>query len=285
VKKRRWLFRSASSIPKIFEAEGLNPIEGLPRKPDQLSIEEIETIERVLESKLRGDELFIDLNYPSWEDEKLVKRHSDFQRIKDKHGYLSPSLIVIENYIDFFMVRYPPGHDENYVRRGLFAEKAFDILLQGMGMYVNYPEPIRDWRKKPDVNFYQPIDFYVPILGSIEVKSARNWKSECNVNIPIRELNLKFNYIVALKPVNKNTTQVEGTRYIEILGAMRFEKVRNYKTREHGRYYRPHGPKGPFLSIPANHFYMESDSITPDKLYKTLQRIKDDIDKLPKISL
>jgi hypothetical protein len=256
MRRRNLKFRVASFDPA--DLEGV----------EQLKPEEITSIGEVIGVRPSGNQLFIDLNPNPAEGKAILKRHPEsknLNRILNKYGFLSPAVIIIEDYVDFFMIRYETGHSENQVREGLWAEKAFHILLQTMGLYFNYPEPIRDWR------LLKPVDFYIPRLGAIEVKSVRKWKDEHNVNINIRDFNKKPepDYIVAIE-------RIMGTKYLQLVGMMAYTQFKTYKCEEYARQ-----GFSPFWSIPASDF---AGSISPRKLYKTLSRIKMEMDSLPKIS-
>jgi hypothetical protein len=119
------------------------------------------------------------------------------------------------------MVRYGASHPEENVREGSWAEKAFHILLQTIHLPVNYPEPTRDWRR------LQPVDFYVPCVGAIDVKSVNlQWSS---VNIPTHDFYKKPDYFIALR-------RIPSTKYVLIVGMMLAADVKTLCTDARGQW-------------------------------------------------
>ena len=246
-----------------------------------MSSDEEALLEEGLHREIRDNEIFIDLNPESQDSEDILKRHPKselLKKIQREYGFVSPPLIIIEAYVEFFMVRYlrlEEHHNESEVRAGLWAEKAFDILLQHMRVYHNYPEPTRDWRR------LQPVDFYIPCIGSIEAKSVTlfpNWKTDTtdhNINIPIRDFNKNPDYFLALE-------QIPTTEYILMVGMMKTTDLKTLCADSHGgwkkQYYRDTRQveklKSPFLCIPAERFEKGEKSISARRVVKALSNSK-----------
>ena len=248
----------------MLRVKSLQP-EGLGDTVDILTAEEAQLIKVEFSQQ---NQIFLDINPNPEEGQAILRRHtadSSIARIFKRYGFVSPALMIIEDYVDFFMARYEQGHSEDDVRIGLWSEKAFHLLLQNAGLYVHYPEPVRDWR------LIQPIDFYIPLLGKVEVKSVTNFRGEDRVNVTKPSKGREPDYVAALK-------RIQDTQFLQLVGMMPFESIKGYKGTE---YDIPSG-KRPFWSIPATDL---TQSITPRKLYATLLTIKQQIDDIPKISL
>jgi hypothetical protein len=212
---------------------------------------------------------YLDINPKPDESKALeAKFASEYREIINKFGFLSPAAMVIGDYVRFYMMRYKS--DDPVKRKqcedGLIAEKSFDLFMQDMGLYVNYPEPIRDWR--PD----HPWDFSIPLLGKIETKSTTHFSDNYRINVPRKRfLEEKPDYLVGLQHI--------GGRYIILIGAMRSETVKSYDAAYNGEYYIESG-NPPFWSIPVKHL-----NIPSWKLMQSLDDIKRTIDKMPKREL
>lgn len=239
--------------------------------------EELSEIKPLVSDKLKitfqNQDIYYNLNPKPAESARILKRNpesTDLKQISQKYGFISPAVMIIENYVNFYMARYDEDHDEYGVREGLKAEKAFDLILQNMGLYVNYPEPVRDWRKGNGAPVPQQCDFYIPLLGKFEIKSVRpQYKGSNRVNVPReRWLEEKPDYLVALSHV--------GGRHVMLCGAMPAWKVSEYINSEYDiKYGDP-----PFLSIPLKHF-----PISARELYLALMDVKHKIDGLQKMQL
>ena len=242
---------------------------------EQATSIELSEIKPFVREKLRvefnGDDIFLNLNPNPEECESLIKW---YPKIMQVYGFVSPSVLIIEDYVEFYMLRYEEGHRESDVREGLKVEKAFDLMLQNAGLYVNYPEPVRDWRIGKGAPHPQPCDFYIPLLGKLEAKSVTDYNGSNRVNVPLDAwLEEKADYLLALSHV--------GGYYVMLCGAMPLKMVNSYVD---GEYHIKHSnsPKftGPFLSIPLVDF-----PIQPRRLYEALLATKQRIDKLPKVKL
>ena len=243
-------------------------LEGIEQITDEES-----TYIKAIGIELDGEQIFINLNPNPEEGAAILKRNPDsltLKKILAKYGFVSPAVIVIEDYVEFFMTRRSEEYSELRIQEGLWAEKAFDLLLQSMGMYVNYPEPIRDWR------LLQPLDFYVPLLGKLDAKSVtawEQWDGSVKFRVNVRKPQLAhsaFDYVVALQHL--------GGPYLMLIGAMTFSQVKSYEGTE---YDIPHG-RPAFWSIPVDDF---ANAIKPKKLLDALLRVKYQIDSMPKIEL
>jgi hypothetical protein len=163
----------------------------LSSKPDNLLGVELATPEELTEIKpllqkldipFDENQIFYNLNPNPEESKVLEDKYPEFEGEIKAYGFLSPAVMVIEAYVNFFVMRYEreqpklqiPSEWEKKLRQerdGLKAEKAFDLILQNMALPFNYPEPIRDWREGHGAPFTQASDFYVPALGKLEVKT------------------------------------------------------------------------------------------------------------------
>jgi tRNA(Ser,Leu) C12 N-acetylase TAN1 len=225
------------------------------------------------------------LNSPKNEN-KILERNHRVQHgdIIQEYGFLSPTIIIIEDYVKFYINRYEQtdptlsvGSEKREkklknIRAGLIAEKVFDAILKNIGLQFNYPEPIRDWRTTDTAPFSQPCDCYIPCLGKVEVKSVTNF-DKGRVNIPKPELqNAMPDYVVAL-------WRICG-EYVMLCGAMPYERVTNYIDSE---YDRP-GVNGAsdYLSIPLEDFM---NSISAGRFYNALIEAKRRTDGLEPIIL
>ena len=236
-------------------------------QPTSLELREVKSrVHEKLRMEYNGDDIFLNLNpYPD-ECESLVKW---YPKIMQEYGFISPAVLIIEDYVEFYMLRYEKGHSEVKVREGLKVEKAFDLMLQNSRLYVNYPEPVRDWRKGQGAPYPQPCDFYIPLFGKLEIKSVTNFRGSNHVNVPSGEwCDENADYLIALSHI--------GGCYVMLCGAMPADKVNSYVN---GIYHIKHSKSpeftGPFLSIPLEDF-----PISPRKLLKALELTKQRIDEL-----
>jgi hypothetical protein len=173
---------------------------------------------------------------------------------------LKPAKVIIENYVEFFMARYPPQHDRDRVERGLYVEKAFDLLLQDIGVAKDYAEPIRDWRQ------LKPCEFYVPMLGKLEIKSTITYKGILKFCVNIYNWERESpDYAVVLQILDSKRD------WIKLLGAMPAEKVESYKVIE---------TQEPFWAIPCKDL-----TIKPLKLCQELVKVKKKLAHLPRLKL
>lgn len=237
-------------------------LEGL----EALTEEEAREIRQYTGVELTRNGVFINLNPVPTEGEAILKRHPNstkFQGILAKYGFISPAIIEIEAYVDYMMIRYGEEHSELDVQQGMWAEKAFDLLLQNVGIPICYREPIRDWRS------IQAVDFYVPLLGLVEAKSWTDYH-EGKINVPYERFVREHpDYVVGIR-------KLVGP-YVTVVGAMSYEKVAAYSDT---KYYKTGSPD--FLTIPAEDF---ANAIKPRKLYETLVQIKKTIEDIGKIKL
>jgi hypothetical protein len=268
---RRRLFRtliaSGNATREELEGTGLE----LTTEVDEKCIKPL--LSKKLRMELRADDAFFDLNPFPQEGLELKKQgkleDARYKRIFEQYGFISPTVMLIEDYVDFFMIRYEEDHSEDNVREGLKAEKAFDLILQDLRFYVHYPEPVVDWRLQ------QKSDFYLPQLGKIEVKSVTDFYGNNRVNVPCKRwFENPSNYVVALSHI--------GDEWIRLCGAMPAETVNSYidKYPYHIKHSESPKFKGPFLSIPLEDF-----KITGKSLFKLLIEIKSNMDGLPTLML
>jgi hypothetical protein len=228
---------------------------------------ELDAIKKHLTSKKKNiqydkNQVFYNLKYksdsekpedalkPKYDNEKLERDYgTQYEDVINEYGFLSPAVMVIEDYVKFFMVRYNGTESLEEIRQGLKAEKAFDLILQNIPLPFNYPEPIRDWRRGHGAPFSQPCDFYIPCIGKVEVKSVTEY---CNkrtgkfidyrVNINIEQFKKNdADYVVVLWHI--------GGEFIMLCGAMPHDKIRGYINSEYHI-----DTNDPFWSIPLEHF-------------------------------
>ncbi len=273
-------FRSISRISGNFK--------GLECTTDE-ELEEIKATLQRLKVPYHDDQFFYNLNSNPVESKVLEGKYPEFKGEVQEYGFLSPAVMIIEAYVNFFMARYEKMFprlkvDENawqtklkYVRDGLKAEKTFDLMLQNMALPVNYPEPIRDWREGSIAPFAQTSDFYVPCLGKLEVKSVTSFHDkhfgnfiDYRVNVPKQALaKSEPDYLVVLWHI--------GGRFVMLCGAMNAADVLSYE----GTQYDISCSK-PFLSIPLEHF---NTAISASALYKALLEARNRINALEKIQI
>jgi hypothetical protein len=222
------------------------------------------------------------LNPYKYENKIFERNHrAQYEDVFQEYGFLSPAVILIEDYVKFYITRYEQldpkltvGSEKRAnklknIRRGLIAEKVFDAILQNIALPFNYPEPIRDWRTRDTAPFTQPCDCYVPCIGKIEVKSVTDY-DKGRVNIPKPEFEkAKPDYIAALWHI--------GGKFVMLCGAMPYERVSNYIDSD---YDQPGDPD--FLSIPLDDFM---NSISAGRFYDALIEAKGRIDRLKPIIL
>lgn len=261
---------------KRYRSISANP-EGL-RGVELATDDELREIEPLIRGNLHVEfdknYIYLNLNPNPSEGERLLEGHPEFQSIHDEYGFISPTVLVIEDYVKFYMLRYKKGHSERDVREGLKVEKAFDIILQNAGLYVNYPEPIRDWREGQGAPYPQPCDFYIPLFGKLEIKSVTDFRGSNRVNVPSGEwCDENADYLVALSHI--------GGCYVMLCGAMPSDKVNSYVN---GNYHIKHSKSpeftGPFLSIPLDDFPIKGRT-----LYETLLTTRKQIDELPQVKI
>jgi hypothetical protein len=258
---------------------------------EQTTDEELEEIKALMTSKVNisydDNQIFYNLNPNSMESKNLEGKYPEFSDEVQEYGFLSPAVMVIEDYVNFFMTRYEESDPAlrvegkkrqdkiKNIRTGIKAEKTFDLILQNMALPFNYPEPIRDWRLGHGAPFAQTSDFYVPSLGKLEVKSVTTWCDKSTgkfigyrINVPKPEwANAQPNYLVVLWHI--------GGRFVMLCGAMPAAKVASY---EGTPFDRPGYPS--FLSIP-----LEQLTISAKSLYKALLAAKSKVDTLDKIKI
>ena len=173
---------------------------------------------------------------------------------------LKPAKAIIEDDVEFFMVRSPTGHSRSNVERGLYVEKAFDLMLGDIGVPRDYADAIRDWR------MLRPCEFYVPMLGQLEVKSVArkryNGKRMFYVNIGNwnRE---QPDYAVVLDILDPKR------ELVQLMGAMDAAKVESYKP-----------INGEFWGIPIAEL-----NVSAVKLYQALVEIKHRLERLQHLTL
>jgi len=255
-----------------------NGLKGIELATDD-ELKEIKPYLAKLNIPYDGNQIFYNLNPKPEESKVLEDKFPEFKAEVQEYGFLSPAVMIIEAYVNFFMTRYeredPKLRDDaewqkklKQQRDGLKAEKAFDLILQGMALPFNYLEPITDWRKGHGAPFPQTSDFYVPALGKLEVKSVTRWSGENRVNVNKAEwFDAAPNYLVALTHI--------GGKFVMLCGAMRFSEVNSYAG----------GPfdiatSKPFLSIP-----LEDLTITAMRLYQVLFDVEIRLDKLDKVQI
>lgn len=257
-------------------------LKGLERTTDE-ELEEIKATLQRLKVPYDDNQIFYNLN-PNPEESKILEnKYAEMKSEVQEYGFLSPAVLVIEDYVNFFMTRYEESDPAlkadgkkrqdkiKNIRTGIKAEKTFDLILQNMALPFNYPEPIRDWRLNQGAPFAQTSDFYVPCLGKLEVKSVTTWcdKStgkfmDYRVNVPKPEwANAQPDYLVVLWHI--------GGRFVMLCGAMAAQEVQSY----FGGKFDVAGGNPPFLSIP-----LEKLTISADRLYEGLLIARDKIDRL-----
>jgi hypothetical protein len=228
-----------------------------------LSIEDLEEI-KLLKVQSSHEDVYVDLNPNPAEGQRLLQQfgQAKLKEIIDEYGFVSPAVMIIENYVNFYMIRYGDDHSRRQVSEGLRAEKAFDLMLQDISVYKDYAEPIRDWRGD------KPCDFIVPLLGKLEVKSVTVYKGENRFNVNIDNwIDESPDYAVVLLHL--------GGKWIKLVGAMPAKKVESYTgTKYHKQTDRP------FWSIPCEHL-----TIQPKTLYKALTEVKHRIDNMEHLTL
>lgn len=262
----RTLIAAGNTAREELEGTGLE----LTTSVDEKYIKPL--LSKKLRMEFRADDAFFDLNPFPEEGLKLQQQgkleDARYKRIFDEYGFISPTVMLVEDYVNFFMVRYEEDHSEYNVREGLKVEKAFDLILQDLRFYAHYPEPVVDWRLQ------QKSDFYLPQLGKIEVKSVTDYNGSNRVNVPYKRWTENpSNYIVALAHI--------GDEWIRLCGAMPAEKVQTYiDTIYHIKKSESKKFTGPFLSIPLEDF-----KVTAKTLLTALMEIKSKIDGLPKMTL
>jgi hypothetical protein len=106
----------------MYRVASLHPadLEGV----EHLGADEAATIRKVIKVEVSGNQIFVDLNPTPREGEAILRRHPNspvLKAILNKYGFVSPSVIIIEDYIDFFMLRYGASHPEENVREGLLT--------------------------------------------------------------------------------------------------------------------------------------------------------------------
>lgn len=225
------------SVKSHIRGEGLTPYS--PQELDYL---------KSLKVEVKGEDIFINLK----------PRPEDYGHQEN----LRPAIDIIKEYVKFYMARYSPRHPQEQVEYGLWCEKAFDLLLQSLGVPKDYAEPIRDWRG------FKPCEFNIPFIGKVDVKSAK-W---CNriLGFRVRVYNWKRenpDYVVVLYPVDWKRERV----WIKLMGAMERNKVESYPEIKTDQ---------PFWEIPCADL-----TIKPVALYNALMQVKDKLDKARRINL
>jgi hypothetical protein len=97
---------------------------------------------------------------------------------------------------------------------GLLGEKAFHLLLQELNVPCDYNEPVVDWRG------FKVVDFRIPFLGLVEIKTANFNASDVSINC--REFK-KANPTIVV------ACQVSELSSVLFYGYMTKEEIESYK--------------------------------------------------------
>ena len=239
---RRVLRQRAKSYIK---GEGLTPY----------TMEDLEEFKR-LQVVPHGEDILIKLK-PEMED-------GDFKLD------VKPAIDIIKDYVKFYMLRYGVEHSQVNVERGLWVEKAFDLLLQTFGIPKDYAEPTRDWRQ------LKPCEFYVPLIGKLEVKSTTSYQGILKFTVNIENWRREQpDYAVVLNPIDWTGERV----WIKLMGAMPRNQVESYMDKTDYHIKMP-DPKDSFWAIPCADI-----TVKPIALYNTLMAVKARLHRCRRIRL
>lgn len=149
----------------------------------------------------------------------------------------------------------PENRKQHQFRMGL-TQKAFELFLQQIQVPYIPNDPTIDWREK------FRYDFYIPLFGEIDIKSATLEKPYININC--REFNKENpDYLVAYMILD-----MRKPRWLKMLGYMPSSEVREYEP--YGTGYRK------YWSVPIEDFdnQKRNGNILLKKLMLLRQAIK-----------
>lgn len=152
---------------------------------------------------------------------------------------------VAQIYAEFFIKRYgseKSGHWKKGERRntyiGLLGQKIFDIQMQELTVPNDRNDPVIDWRRIKD------FDFYIPEFGTVEVKTFDWWHKKVLIKVSEWHSN---DYLIVYQFKDKLPKQVN------MMGWLTRKQVKNLPISKKGSHFTPY----------ADAYITDFDSLKP----------------------